>query len=128
MSHGEFIWDVYQQVQIHNLNKSAEASNEFTAETVAGVRTSVRQLDDKVDRLALICRAMYELIRESSDISDEQLAAKVTEVDLRDGKADGKMTPQQKDCPECDAKICARFNRCLFCGYKDPSGDVFHTV
>jgi hypothetical protein len=88
----------------------------------------VDQLEEKLDRLALICRAMYELIQESSELSDEQLAAKVTEIDLRDGNADGKVTPRQTKCLECSSMICARFNRCLFCGYEAPNVDVFNTV
>ncbi len=128
MSEVGFGWDVYQQYQIHKLNKTADGVKDIVAQDIAGVQASVGQLEEKLDRLALICRAMYELLQETSGVSDEQLSAKITEVDLRDGKADGRVTPQQKPCPECDAMICARFNRCLFCGYKDESGDVFDTL
>ena len=58
----------------------------------------------------------------------KQLAEKITAIDMRDGRADGKVTAQQKQCPKCSSMICARFNRCLFCGYEDPAGDPFNEV
>ena len=41
------------------------------------------------------------------------------EIDLRDGQADGKMTPRPKKCPKCDAMMSPKFGRCLFCGEND---------
>lgn len=34
----------------------------------------------------------------------------------------------EKEVPEMRHMICTKFNRCLFCGYKDESGDPFNTV
>jgi len=125
---GNYAWNAYQQYQVHNTNGSAAGINSGASGDMTGVQTTVYRLEEKIGRLALINRAMYELLKDSARISDEQLAAKVTEIDLRDGREDGKVTPQQKKCPQCDSMICARFNRCLFCGYIDPDGDPFNTI
>jgi hypothetical protein len=34
---------------------------------------------------------MWEIIRDQSSITDEELVEKITEIDLRDGVVDGKM-------------------------------------
>jgi hypothetical protein len=62
---------------------------------------------------------------QSSGISEAQLSAKVTEIDLRDGQADGRMSPKPKRCPRCDAMISPKFGRCLFCGHKDEALSTF---
>jgi hypothetical protein len=54
-------------------------------------------------------------------ISEEQLRKKIVEVDVRDGQADGRMTPRAQKCPKCEAMMSPQFGRCLFCGYKDPN-------
>ena len=71
---------------------------------------------------------MFELMQKQSGITDRQLAAKIHEIDLRDGFEDGRMTARAKPCPKCNAMISPRFNRCLFCGHRDTAADPFNTV
>lgn len=112
------IWDLYQQYQIDQLDKRVDRIDDQLADEAVGRRAAVR-LDDKVNRLALICRAMFELLQQSSAVTEEQLKAKIVEIDVRDGHADGVMTPPQKRCPKCNAMMSPQFGRCLFCGYRD---------
>jgi hypothetical protein len=81
-------------------------------------------LEEKVDRLALICCALFELIQASGGISEEQLRKKIAEVDLRDGTQDDRITPQAKKCPKCGAMMSPKFRRCLFCGHKDEASGM----
>jgi len=114
------LWDLYQSYRISQLDDRVSAAE--TAKTQDGVARDVAfRLEDKVDRLALICRAMFELVQETNGITEEQLRKKIVEVDLRDGQADGHMTPPAQKCPKCQAMMSPQFGRCLFCGYKDES-------
>ena len=123
-----FVCYSYQQYQIHRLNQTADAMADVAAQSSAEAKTKVDQLEKQLDRLTLITRAMYELFQEFSGLSDDMLAQKVTEIDLRDGTQDGQVTPQSKQCPDCDSMISVKFSRCLFCGYIDKSGDLFQSV
>ena len=38
------------------------------------------------------------------------------EIDLRDGKADGKMTRSDTDCFQCGRRLGKRRRNCLYCG------------
>jgi hypothetical protein len=114
------LWDLYQSYRISQLEgrlSSTEAAK--TQDAVA--RDAAVRLEEKVDRLALICRAMFELVQETSGITEEQLRKRIVDVDLRDGQSDGRMTRQAKRCPKCEAAMSPQFGRCLFCGYKDES-------
>jgi hypothetical protein len=114
------LWDLYQSYRISQLEDRVASAE--TAQTQDGVARDVAfRLEEKVDRLALICRAMFELVQETSGITEEQLRKRIVDVDLRDGQADGRMTPPAKRCPKCDATMSPQFGRCLFCGYKDES-------
>jgi hypothetical protein len=76
------IWDIYQAHQISELNE--KVSNVQVSRTQDHVARDVAfGLEEKVDKLALICRAMFELVQESSGITEEQLRNKIVEVDLR---------------------------------------------
>jgi len=42
---------------------------------------SIQQLE----RLTLVCESMWQLLREKTSLTEEELSAKVTELDLEDG-------------------------------------------
>jgi len=118
------IWDLYQSRQISELgNRIGDVQASRTQDGVA--RDAASRLEEKVDKLALISCAMFELMQESSGISEEQLRKKIVEVDLRDSQADNRMTVRAKKCPKCEAMISPKFGRCLFCGYKDDAAASF---
>lgn len=119
-----FLWDAYQSSQISQLNSRIDRLQDSSAREQAAVRVAT-ELEEKVNRLALICRAMFELLQQTSGLSEDQLKAKIQEIDLRDGQADGRMTPQGKRCPKCDAMMSPKFGRCLFCGYADAAASPF---
>jgi uncharacterized protein with PIN domain len=112
----------------NNIWSVIERSAEPPPRTRASGPADVQQLRERLDRLILICKASFELLQETTGVSERQLVERIVEIDLRDGNVDGKMTPQQKRCPSCGAGICAKFSRCLFCGHIDTTGDAFHMV
>ena len=119
-----FLWDVYQSTRINQLDGKIDNVQDAQAREEGAIQAAL-DLDEKVNRLALICRAMFELMQPPGGITEEQLAAKIHEIDERDGQADGRMTPKGKKCPKCGATMSARFGRCLFCGYHDPNASPF---
>jgi len=117
------LWDLIQQYQIGRLDEKLERTQSASAVDIATQRANLH-LADRVEALALFSQALFELLQETSGVSEERLRAKINEIDLRDGQADGRMTPKPKKCPKCDAMISPRFRRCLFCGYQDESGPM----
>jgi len=91
-------------------------------------QTQARHIEDRLDRLTLICQALWELLKERGELSEDDLAAKVREIDLRDGQADGKISRQIKRCPKCDRVMSPRHQKCLYCGAVDLQVTPFDTV
>ncbi len=81
-----------------------------------GASDEVCVLSERLDRLSLLCQAMWELLRERTNISEEQLYKKIEQVDLRDGKRDGKMEPRVLSCKSCGRKVSGQHGRCVYCG------------
>ena len=109
-------WDLCQQMQIHDVQDSARRSQEDTAM----VLRELRELRRSVDSLTLTCAALWELQREKIGLTDDELIAKMQEIDLRDGKLDGKMTKPASACPSCQRANNANRQRCLYCGESLP--------
>lgn len=85
---------------------------------VAALTDRIHALEDRIDALALLCQAQWEIIRDNTGLDDEAIAAKAQEVDLRDGTADGKMGRASRDCPACQRPLHTRHDRCLYCGHE----------
>lgn len=110
---------------VYDIASSAEKEAHKAARTVEDIATA---LEDKVDRLALICRAMWELIRERYNLSEEALFDKVTEVDLLDGSLDGKVRIPPKKCSRCGRTVSKRHMRCIYCGSQELFDTAFDTL
>lgn len=97
---------------------SAQAGAEAAGAGAKARRASadVQALEDRLDRTLLVCEALWTLLRDKLDMSDDQLAQRITELDLSDGKLDGKIRRPPSTCPKCSRTISPRFDRCMYCG------------
>ena len=92
---------------------------------VAPAGASPGSVEDRLDRLLLVCSAMWELLREKTGLTEEDLMAKVQEMDLRDGSPDGKVRKQVLKCVQCGRTMSRRHHRCLYCGAQELNPQAF---
>lgn len=64
----------------------------------------------------MISMAMAKLLDERGVFSEQELEAKVREVDLSDDMLDGKLRLEPNPCPKCRRVVAARRRFCLYCG------------
>lgn len=80
-------------------------------------RHSHEDLRGEVERLHLVVEAMWELLKTNTGLSDDQLIVKMNEVDLEDGRLDGKASregvTEYKGCGKILQKGTAT---CMYCG------------
>jgi hypothetical protein len=80
---------------------------------------SIQRADDvleRLDKLSLLCQAMWELLSERCQVTRDELMERVLEVDLRDGRADGRIGESILECPHCKNPVNSRFPKCVVCG------------
>ena len=114
------LWDIFQQVQIENL-KARQVSGESDLERAASrSRELGTEVHDRIARLALLTEAIWELMAERQGLTAADLAARVREIDMRDGREDGKRgAPEgasQVHCGSCEAVVPPGKTKCQFCG------------
>jgi hypothetical protein len=109
--------DIFQQFRIERnrsrVNDVGRQASDATFEA-GKASISVNYLEDRVDQLSLVCMAMCELMEEIG-FNKNMLEAKIREIDLRDGKLDGKFV-EKKVCSGCSREVAARHLSCLYCG------------
>ncbi len=82
-------------------------------------RTGIEFLKSDLERVLMINEALWIFIKEQHGYTDEDLIKKIAEIDMRDGKLDGKVAPEVKEnnaCGNCGRPIGRRRLICLYCG------------
>jgi hypothetical protein len=108
----DFIWDLFQQHQILETGDQVRDAQQ----KVTSTQGDLADLTDRVERLSLVCQAMWELLSQHTKITNNELMRKVVEVDTRDGRVDGKIAPRVIQCPKCKNNVNTRHPRCVVCG------------
>lgn len=109
-------WELYQQGQISGAKTTAGRAERTAQRAIEGTRRANEIIEGKIESLALTCQALFEILEESTGLTEEQLAAKMEEIDLRDGIKDGRITPTSKVCSKCGRRTSRTRAHCLYCG------------
>ncbi len=110
------LFDIFQQFRIEanhkeSMSRASEAKNKSSFNEI-----DIRELQANIDHLSLVCMAMSEMLEEVGFSKKMQLA-KIEEIDLRDGKLDGKFVASHT-CNACNRVVAARHTSCMYCGTK----------
>ncbi len=85
-------------------------------------------LEDRLERLCLICMAMWTLIQAETGLTEEDLRQRITEIDQLDGVADGRITGHVTHCSRCKRPVSSRHTRCIYCRSESVVASAFDTV
>lgn len=76
-----------------------------------------RAMRSDMERALMICEALWTMLKEQHGYTDEDLFRRVMEIDLRDGRADGRVAPSAPaSCPHCGHVVSKHRAVCLYCG------------
>jgi len=114
-------WELYQQGRIARAQGAAETA----AQNASSTRQALRDLEARVDQLNLINMALWSFIQQKTDLTEDDLEARVREIDLADGRLDGKVRVTPTECSACGRVMSKRHARCLYCGVDAESADPF---
>ena len=117
----EILWERHREDQINRAEAAAKASQAHAD----AVRFDLSVFERRLNRLALCNQALWELLRDNTTLTDDDLNAKIREIDLRDGREDNKMAAQQIPCAAYGKLSNTKRNTCVYCGATLPKRHLF---
>ena len=120
----DLIIDLYQQGKIVQAQTKAEHAMDRTKRLSA----EVDDLKRKADALTIACQSLWEIVRTRMSLDEPLILAKMQEIDLRDGKLDGKIATQKTVCSSCARANNTKRHSCLYCGRRLSGGHLFEKV
>ena len=93
-------------------------SGSATAGAADRLREDVQRMRGDIERLLMITEALWGMVKEQHGYADEELFRRITEIDLSDGRADGRVAPSPAEmCSACGRKVAKHRPLCLYCGH-----------
>ena len=71
-----------------------------------------------IEKLYMLVEALWLIVRETSGLEDEDLVELVKQVDLQDGRLDGRNSANAavRKCANCGKTILRGKSKCAYCG------------
>lgn len=124
----DLLWNLHQQRRIAGLESQVSHAGRKA-------ERGVEELEHRVESLLLANMAMWSILKERLGVTDEQLAQRVKEIDLMDGKQDGRAGNGASGsnaaagnvirCTACQRAMSARHKVCMYCGGQPDRASVF---
>lgn len=112
------LWDLDQERRIRDASMQAGRAGEQAM-------GQVERLNDRIDALVLANMAMWTILRDKLGVRDEELEQRVRDLDLSDGKLDGKVRVAAWTCAKCARPNSPRHASCLYCGQRNAVATPF---
>ena len=119
-----FLWEVAQEGRIQNVDQRARRAEDNTVDLKSGAGSVQRRLDV----MTLANQALFEILRDRLGIEEEEVILRMAEIDARDGKKDGKISPRVLSCMRCGKKVSTTRQRCMYCAELVTKGHLFEKL
>src|SRR5438270_6899168 len=120
---GAFDWDLNQRHRIADVQSTAVRGEQ----TALDAQRLAQEMAYRLDRLTLANMALWSLLKEKVGLTEEELVARMQEIDLRDGQVDGRVRQEIAICPNCQQTLSRKHHRCLYCGYTPEATEPLNT-
>jgi hypothetical protein len=96
---------------------AAQAAAQDARRKATGAEEKIEAIKYDIERLLMITEAFWILLKNQHGYTDTDLAKLIAEIDLRDGRLDGRVavSPPQP-CPFCGHILAKKRPFCIFCG------------
>lgn len=95
------------------------------ANQITNLDEEFRDLERRLERLALVNKAMWSLLRTKAGLTDVDLRSMILEIDAADGTIDGRIGPRLQVCTGCGRNLAAKQTRCQYCDTEITQTDPF---
>ncbi len=121
------MYDLVQRKQIKSTRQSVGLVADETQRQARRADMEIENLEMRIESLITLNEAMWQLVCETTGLTDAHLAYRFNELDAGDGQVDGKKKVRARPCT-CGAMVNARLTNCQFCGDPAPERSVFDTI
>ena len=97
--------------------RKIDTTGQMASRVATEARAKAEAMEYDIEKLLMITEALWSILKEQHGYADEELIRRIQDIDLRDGRLDGKVaTEENPACPECGRTLIGKHPVCLYCG------------
>jgi hypothetical protein len=102
----------------YNSYANAQRASEGAMDAARRAENALSRLEDTIDRQMLVIRTLLTACEKAGLFNEQQFRELMNDVDLSDGRLDGKFKPQAgpRECSNCGKPNGKRAVTCMYCG------------
>jgi hypothetical protein len=112
------LWDSFQELRVKHATEYIVPEAVRTSELGVSVGRLETELTSDIDKLTVLCQALWSLVEENTDLTVEDLESKIHALEALDGELLEELGDLRQSCPRCSAAIPVNMDKCQFCGYE----------
>jgi hypothetical protein len=101
---------------------TAKTASQAASRAAAEVQSRNESIQFDIEKLFMITEALWNIFKDQCGYTDEHLIQMIRDIDLCDGKLDGKVakSTEPRTCTQCSRTIMRNQLRCIYCGAEAP--------
>lgn len=108
---------MFGYIDANSSDARTAARDAASASSAAGAANrNLKHLEDRLERLSLVCMAMWSLMQDKTRVTEAELLERVRIIDMMDGTADSKAGRTISKCSQCQRVMSPRHRSCIYCG------------
>lgn len=122
------VWELFQMKYMMDTKTEVRTrAREVEGKTI-DFRHDIKLMQEQIERLGLINRALWMYIQESQNLTEDDLLEKIKEADLMDGLEDGKVKHKTVlKCNSCGHVVSKRHRRCIYCNSEGQFESIYES-
>jgi hypothetical protein len=102
----------------NNISRGPSVTASNARADASDAQRKITSLESDVERLLMMTEALWGILKEQLNYTDDELLRRVQEIDMRAGVLDGKVSKSApKKCTSCGRTVMKKRPQCLYCGH-----------
>ncbi len=102
-------------MDIRHPDKPVE-KNPLRTRSISNVEERILELEERLSKLLLVNAALYDVIKERLNVTDEEISRKINEFSDKNVITEQHIEPQVRKCRKCGKNLIQRRSLCVYCG------------
>ena len=105
-----------------------QSNRQARADCADPTRSARSDAEERIDQLLLACSAMWQLLKEKTNLTETDLVTRIALIDAEDRSRGRQTDAGPPACPKCNRIAAAERRQFMYCGIAIPIDNIFKTI
>jgi hypothetical protein len=103
-------------MELLHTDESPVEKSPLKSRSITGMEERLLEVEDRVNKLLLVNAALYDIIKDKLNLTDDDIAYKINELNDKNFLREQKTDQYVRKCRKCGKNLIQRRTICVYCG------------